>query len=46
MLVALNYKLRKRLQGRGKSGGISVIYDWIKDEHLIYRLVAYFQLKI
>ncbi|MDO8789797.1 MAG: hypothetical protein Q7J42_17110 [Sulfuritalea sp.] len=29
-------KLRYGLQGRGKSGGIRVIYYWVKDNHLIY----------
>jgi len=34
-------KIRHSLQGRGKSGGIRVIYYWIKDDHQIYMLVAY-----
>ena len=34
-------KMRYAAQGRGKSGGIRVIYYWIKDEHQIYTLVAY-----
>ncbi|NKI68171.1 type II toxin-antitoxin system RelE/ParE family toxin [Collimonas pratensis] len=34
-------KMRYEAQGRGKSGGIRVIYYWIKDEHQIYMLVAY-----
>ena len=34
-------KFRFALKGRGKSGGIRVIYYWIKDDHLIYLLVAY-----
>ncbi len=34
-------KLRYGIQGRGKSGGIRVIYYWVKDSHLIYMLVAY-----
>lgn len=34
-------KLRYGVQGRGKSGGIRVIYYWVKDNHLIYMLVAY-----
>ena len=34
-------KFRFALKGRGKSGGIQVIYYWIKDDHLIYLLVAY-----
>lgn len=29
-------KLRYAVQGRGKSGGLRVIYYWIKDKHLIY----------
>jgi len=27
--------------GRGKSGGVRVIYYWIKDNHQIYMLVVY-----
>ena len=34
-------KLRYALQGRGKSGGVRVIYYWLKDNHLIYMLVVY-----
>jgi hypothetical protein len=34
-------KLRYAVQGRGKSGGIRVIYYWIKDNDQIYMLVAY-----
>jgi hypothetical protein len=34
-------KLRYAAQGRGKSGGIRVIYYWLKDNHQIYMLVAY-----
>lgn len=34
-------KVRHAAQGRGKSGGIRVIYYWIKDDHLIYMLMAY-----
>jgi hypothetical protein len=34
-------KLRYALQGRGKSGGVRVIYYWVKDSHLIYMLVVY-----
>lgn len=34
-------KLRYALPGRGKSGGIRIIYYWIKDRHQIYMLVAY-----
>lgn len=34
-------KLRYGVKGRGKSGGVRVIYYWIKDDHLIYMLVVY-----
>ena len=34
-------KLRYGVQGRGKSGGVRVIYYWIKDKHQIYMLVVY-----
>jgi hypothetical protein len=34
-------KLRHGVQGRGKSGGVRVIYYWVKDDHLIYLLVIY-----
>lgn len=34
-------KLRYAMQGRGKSGGVRVIYYWVKDDHLIYMLVVY-----
>ncbi|NMG49186.1 hypothetical protein GO613_13845 [Azoarcus communis] len=34
-------KLRYALPGRGKSGGIRVIYYWIKDDGQILMLVAY-----
>ena len=34
-------KLRYSAQGRGKSGGVRVIYYWIKDDHQIYMLVMY-----
>ena len=34
-------KLRYGVQGRGKSGGVRVIYYWIKDDHQIYMLVVY-----
>ncbi len=27
-------KLRYAMQGRGKSGGVRVIYYWVKDNHL------------
>jgi hypothetical protein len=34
-------KLRHAVQGRGKSGGVRVIYYWAKDNHQIYMLVVY-----
>jgi len=34
-------KLRHAGSGRGKSGGVRVIYYWIKDDHQIYMLVIY-----
>ncbi len=34
-------KMRYALQGRGKSGGIRVIYYWLKEDHQIYMLVVY-----
>src|SRR5260364_375985 len=34
-------KLRHAVQGRGKSGGVRVIYYWMKDHHQIYMLVIY-----
>lgn len=34
-------KLRHAARGRGKSGGVRVIYYWVKDDHLIYLLVVY-----
>ena len=34
-------KLRHAMQGRGKSGGVRVIYYWLKDNHQIYLLVVY-----
>ena len=34
-------KVRFAAQGKGKSGGIRVIYYWMKDAHPIYMLVAY-----
>ncbi len=34
-------KLRFALQGRGKSGGVRVIYYWKKERDLIYLLVVY-----
>ncbi|MCC7005681.1 MAG: type II toxin-antitoxin system RelE/ParE family toxin [Ottowia sp.] len=34
-------KLRYAVQGRGKSGGVRVIYYWVRDDYLIYMLVVY-----
>ena len=34
-------KLRHAIQGRSKSGGVRVIYYWIKDNQQIYMLVVY-----
>ncbi|MFN7835405.1 MAG: type II toxin-antitoxin system RelE/ParE family toxin [Burkholderiaceae bacterium] len=34
-------KLRYALPGRGKSGGVRVIYYWVKDSHQIYLLLIY-----
>ena len=34
-------KLRHAVQGRGKSGGVRIIYYWVKDGHQIYMLVVY-----
>lgn len=34
-------KLRYAAQGGGKSGGMRVIYYWVKDRDQIYMLVAY-----
>ena len=34
-------KVRFALPGRGKSGGIRVIYYWKKSDHQIYMLLAY-----
>lgn len=34
-------KLRYAMQGRGKSGGVRLIYYWVKDSHQIYMLVVY-----
>lgn len=34
-------KLRYAVHGRGKSGGVRVIYYWVKDNHQIYLLVVY-----
>ena len=34
-------KVRFAAQGKGKSGGIRVIYYWVKDDGQIYMLLAY-----
>ncbi len=34
-------KLRYAMQGRGKRGGVRVIYYWVKNYDLIYMLVVY-----
>jgi hypothetical protein len=34
-------KLRHALPGRGKSGGVRVIYYWLKNEYQIYMLLIY-----
>ena len=34
-------KLRYAAQGRGKSGGVRVIYYWRKENHQIYLLLVY-----
>lgn len=34
-------KLRHALPGRGKSGGVRVIYYWVRDDGLIYMLLIY-----
>ena len=34
-------KVRWKLEGRGKSGGIRVIYYWVTAEEHIYMLLAY-----
>lgn len=34
-------KMRFAVPGRGKSGGVRVIYYWIKDCHQIYLLIVY-----
>jgi len=34
-------KLRYTLRGRGKSGGVRVIYYWVKSMSVIYLLVVY-----
>jgi hypothetical protein len=38
-------KLRHAVQGRGKSGGVRVIYYWVKDDHQIFMLVVYSKTK-
>lgn len=34
-------KLRFARRGRGKRGGVRVIYYWVKDRHQVYFLVIY-----
>ena len=34
-------KLRHALSGRGKSGGVRVIYYWLRDDGQIYMLLIY-----
>jgi hypothetical protein len=34
-------KIRRSVPGRGKRGGVRVIYYWAKDEDLFYMLLAY-----
>ncbi|WP_237070062.1 type II toxin-antitoxin system RelE/ParE family toxin [Mycetohabitans sp. B2] len=34
-------KLRYALPGRGKSGGVRVIYYWLRDDQQIYMLLIY-----
>ena len=34
-------KLRSAIKNSGKSGGVRVIYYWIKNNHQIYMLVVY-----
>ena len=34
-------KVRCAVQGRGKSGGVRVIYYWLKDGYQIYMLLVY-----
>lgn len=34
-------KLRYAVKGRGKSGGVRVIYFWVKDGQQIYMLMVY-----
>ena len=34
-------KMRFGLEGQGKSGGVRVIYYWLKDDGQIYMLVVY-----
>ncbi len=34
-------KLRFAARGRGKRGGVRVIYYWVKDRHQVYFLVVY-----
>jgi hypothetical protein len=34
-------KLRHAVAGKGKSGGVRMIYYWVKEDHQIYMLVVY-----
>ena len=34
-------KLRWKIAGKGKRGGIRVIYYWLKDSHQVFMLIAY-----
>ena len=34
-------KIRWRVRGRGKRGGVRVIYFWITDENTVYMLLLY-----
>ena len=34
-------KVRHAAQGRGKSGGVRVIYYWVKDKEQLYMLMIY-----
>ncbi len=38
-------KLRYSMQGRGKRGGLRLIYYWLKDKNQIYLLVIYTKAK-
>lgn len=34
-------KLRRAQPGRGESGGVRVIYYWLREDHQIYMLLIY-----